>query len=354
VALRRCSLVFLALLVVGLGGLVPQPLVIAGGAPVTRVVVRRFAIVVSGRELGLPVVSGHIVAWLHGSNILEGKDLATGRRYVIEKTGPVAEEDVSISGTTVVWAGCSACRYPSGPDVLYPDNSNIVGSNVVTGRQFPVSREAGTQRSPRIGGHIVVWTDVRFGVVYARDLLTGREYKLSRYKSEQAATDGLTAVWVDERHGANGDVYGMDIATGRAFLIAKHRGINDYLTAPKVSGNTVVWTEWSDGRGPASIDGKNLVTGHLFDLRMIPYGRYNPQFGPATALSGRFIVWEEATRINTDSFDIYGEDVVTGLVFRVTNGQRGDVTPAIDGNTIVWRGVNGLNPSIEGAILALQ
>lgn len=334
-------------------GAISGPGVRAGGPPSNRLPTGSFTLATSNQNLGSPTIDGDIVAWLGPHDVIEAENLVTRHHYAIRRAGRVSGNSLALSGTTVTWASCNKCQYPTGPDVLYPTGSTIVGGNLVSDAQFRISTVPGTHVLPAISGHFVVWTDVVSHVVYVRNLTLDHEVQLSPFRGEKAAISGTTAVWVDLRNGPNGDIHGKDLVTGRTFLIARHSGPDDYLTDPRISGHIVIWTEWGGGQGmqKAYLVGKNLSTDRQFRIRAMRYGQYNPQFGPATALSDRFVVWEEAPIPFSDSFDIYGMDLRSRRVFRITHGHKGGVIPSVSGNIVVWLDQVGHLWLIKGFVL---
>jgi TolB protein len=110
-----------------------------------------------------PAISGTTIVWQDGRARttrdrdnwdIYGYDLLTGREFPIA-TGPGAQTAPAISGNFVVWSDDATAAEPAGTTVAY---TTIEGLDLRTGRQFPVSDQAGVLRSPSISGHRIVWS----------------------------------------------------------------------------------------------------------------------------------------------------------------------------------------------------
>ncbi|HVA93066.1 MAG TPA: hypothetical protein VNL71_24870 [Chloroflexota bacterium] len=287
------------------------------------VVAPAFLIAGPGSFPGSPAIAGHLVVWtntppgrqagrLPGSDI-HGKDLSTGRLFRVTSLGTAAGRP-AISGPVVVWVDCRHCV--TGHGLGYRE-TQIYGKDLTTGRTFPVAAQPRDQAAPAISGHIAVW---------------------------------------QESHGDTADIFGEDLSTGRLFPIALHSGPSDVLQRPIVSGHWVVWVDWNGGPEPATVAGKDLATGRRLPITMIPYGHFNPQFGPDVALSGHIVVWAAAKRATFGSmnYDIYGMDLATGRRFPVTSEPHDQILPAISGTIVVWDDARGGRWAIQGAHLPLM
>lgn len=362
-----CILALLAALVALAGAALPPARALAGGPVSTRVVVRIFPVTTRGRYNWAPAISGHIVVWWRwrsNSGLtrgdIYGKSLATGHVFPITTSGTVIGAP-AISGHTVVWEDCRSCIVTRDAMGYYiTHNVTIYGKNLSTGREYLIARPTSPQPSPTISGQIVIWHDRRNGqdVVYGKDLTHGREFPIAnrRCKLGAPAISGTLVVWLDGRTGRP-RICGIDVATGQEFTHAISSGRLDTLRGVRFSDPTVIWTNWNSDRAnqPASIDGVDLSTGRAFHVTTIPYGHFNPQLGPATALSGHIVLWTQTPTLVSPipRFHIYGRDLIGGQIFPVTRNPYDQESPAISGNIVVWQELRGSNWDIYGAELSV-
>ena len=238
-------------------------------------------------------------------------------------------------------------------------NTKIYGKDISTGREFLVATPASQHPAPAISGSIVIWQDRLNGRngIRGTDLRTGRQFFIASHRAGQqydtlSAIRGPLVVWVDGRQGGE-SIYGQDLRTGRAFPIVLSKQTHGHVQDPKISGHIVIWTDWNwnQARQPASIEARDVVSGRRFHVTTLPYGHFNPQQGPATALSGHTVVWEQAGNLSsrTPNFDIYGKDLLTGQTFQITRDFHDQKEPAISGTTVVWQDFRHDTPSVYGA-----
>lgn len=329
---------------------VPSPTLSAGH------VARIFAIATTAHAPRSVAISGPVVVWLvqqnnpgnripHGD--IYGKNILTGRQVAV-KAGGTAFGSVAISGSMVVWEDCRHCVAAAG----LPGYRNPVlyGRDLRTGHEYQLSRTGAEPADPAISGSLVVWMDD--GRIEGKDLSTGRLLRVTNHGGQQIAPSisGHTVVWQDSRNGA-WDIYGEDLRSGRHFVVARHTGATDNLQTPATNGQVVVWTDWY-ADGSIGIDGKNLTTGRSFHAATIPAGQYNPQFGPALAISGHFIVWE-GPGLSTVGLatSIDAEDLTTSATFQVGRASSGLQVPAMSGDIVIWQEPGRETSAITGAVL---
>jgi beta propeller repeat protein len=121
---------------------------------------------------------------------------------------------------------------------------------------------------------------------------------------------------------------------------------------PKISGQIVLWTDWNwnQARQPASIEALDVRNGRRFPVAALPYGHFNPQQGPATALSGHMVVWEQSARVWSRT-QIDGTDLLTGQTFQISPDPHEQREPAISGTTVVWQDFRQGTPTVYGTTL---
>jgi beta propeller repeat protein len=339
----------------------------AAGSMHTETVVREFPISRPGAYASSPALSGKLVVWWQWRSMgysrgdIYGKDLATGRMFAVTTKGTVISAP-AISGHIVVWQDCRSCtvtRDAMGYVIFH--NTKIYGKDISTGREFLVASPATQHPSPVISGSIVIWQDRLNGRngIRGQDLRTGRPFFIASHRpgpqySALSAISGPLVVWVDG--GAGGEsIYAHDLRTGREFPVVVSKQTHGHVQDPKISGHLVIWTDWNwnQARQPAYIEALDVGRGRRFHVTTLQYGHFNPQQGPATALSGHIVVWEQAGNLSsrTPNFDIDGKDLLTGQTFQITRDPHEQKEPAISGKTVVWQDFRHGTPSIYGATL---
>src|SRR5207248_6056551 len=113
----------------------------------------------------------------------------------------------------------------------------------------------------------------------------------SRCRQPARPRGHIVVVWVTTTP-AGPRLCGLAAVADRVFLIPVARRP---LTAPRdarVGDDFVIWTNWDANRArqPAAIEGQDLARRRPFHVTTIPYGRFNPQLGPATAVSSDLVV----------------------------------------------------------------
>jgi hypothetical protein len=299
-----------------------------------------------------PAVSGDLVVWglypprESGSYIprddIRGKDLSTGRRFLVTKGTAVVNSlnPIAISGRTVVWTDCRSCLSVNALPGYH--HTRIYAKDLVTGRVFSVSAGGTDQESPAVDGNTVVWVESRFRgtAILGKTLSTGTEFAVAvgdSMKSSPAISHN-TVVWAD-LHNGGWDIYGRTVPAGRSFIVARHRGRGNDLLDPRISGSTVLWTSRFYRRQIDSIEAKDLSTGKYVHIANVPQTGYSAENGPDKTISGAIVVWAQArggVPGHKAETGIYGKSLTTGKVFAIAVcpcDQRG---PTVSGQTVVW------------------
>ncbi|MCJ7795315.1 MAG: M4 family metallopeptidase, partial [Thermoleophilia bacterium] len=284
-----------------------------------------------------PAISGNIVVWHDSRNTppgmnsrdIYGYDLAAGQEFPI-CTAEGQQVCPDISGQTVVWVDYRGMLMPDPADRYI----EIRGYNLATAQEFVISAGYHDYGCPEISGNVVVWDDTRNweatrGDIYGYDLATGQEFAICTAAGTQRypAISGNIVVWQDYRNSPpdeyDSDIYGYDLATRQEFAICTAAGAQQY---PAISGSIVVW---NDARALGGGNyGCDLTTGREFSFVTDAGALYYP------AISGNIVVGVYGTMDR-----IWGYNLATGWDVPIHNsapGSRGAVSPAIDGNTVVW------------------
>ena len=239
-------------------------------------------------------------------------------------------------GATVVWVGGDRMAL----------HASSLSNNSVT--DLP-----GTAIETAVWGNVVAWADARNsrpnspanGDIYMLDLSSGKEIAVSKHEFDQSypATNGKVIVWQDSRHAGapsfNTDIYGYDIAAGKEFVAANTA--NSELT-PAISGNTVVWVS-IDARANAAIIGYDLQTRKSFTI-----ARATPPAEPGSfvgfsnpAIWGNLVVWIRNEYPQGPGYalrsGVYAYDLISKEQFTIIHDDKAiRLTPAVSGNRVLW------------------
>jgi len=119
-------------------------------------------------------------------------------------------------------------------------------------------------------------------------------------------------VWVDDRSGHN-EIYGYRLSTQAEFPICTHHSAG--VSNPAISGNLVVWQDKRNGDDNSDIYGYDIKSGVEFPVYTAPGNQITP------AMDGVTVVWQQGT---DSSADIYGanrpESGILTLIF--PNGNK--------------------------------
>ena len=224
---------------------------------------------------------------------------------------------------------------------------------VVAGPDFPICTAPGQPRNPAIWGNVVVWTDYRNvgagadGDIYGYDLARGAEFPICTATGEQAfpRLSGNIVVWADWRNWAESgiDIYGYDLATGREFAICC---APDNQYDPAIAANIVVWQDDRNRAGTHHSDlyGYDLALGREFPVCTEPSHQREPR------VSGNLIVWADWRNYAVSDVDIYSYDLAAGREFPICTAPRGQVAPDVCPDAVVWRDVR--DPGSSGDVYA--
>lgn len=209
--------------------------------------------IISGPDVEdvFPDISDRYVVW-HRKNVGDvfAYDTETARIIPVG-TSPAIERFAAVDRGRVVFTR-RRVRGDSNPEVF----NDIMLFDLATGQTRKLNpNEGAPQGNVDISGDIVVWADNTDGtsdIVY-RDLSTGEFVNVTRDRGHGAfpAISGSLIVWSDSRNRIPGDrgldenldIFAFDIEAGREFPITTAPGRQ---TLPAVSGNRVVWEDWSD------------------------------------------------------------------------------------------------------------
>jgi hypothetical protein len=236
------------------------------------------------------------------------------------------------------------CSNPaiSGDIVLFEDTrhrpgttvTDVYGVRISTGEQFPVSAHPGSgvyDSSPAIEGNIAIWhaNPNAMGSIFGKNLVTGEAFDVCLKTSSSEPDNywpvisGDLVVW-QKGSMLHGDIWGQYLSGGDPFPI-----MDDSLASeqPEVSGDLVVWrdTAWSGSTGTFSVRAKRLSDGHIFAVSL-PTGTHPD-------VSGNIIVWEQYSD-STYGTDVWGMDVRTEQKFAITADPGRQAYPKIDGDYV--------------------
>ncbi len=251
----------------------------------------------------------------------------------------------AIDANTVVWEDHLA-------EVKRAGVPRIYGLDLETRQEFLVTAESSPQWRPDISGEMVVFRDWRktgqcgwggsaeFGTslscdwdIWGADLARHAEFPVRTEPKVQGLPriSGNTVVWSEEADDSGSTLYAYRLG-GADNPIRIASSTNSSFLSPALDGNVVVWSDWRNG--VQGIFGYQLSTGSEF---LIAVGQVdNP------AISGNLVVWVD--KRNGDA-DIYGFNLATGQEFAICTAPGDQENPAIDGNVVVW--VDKRNFSVE-------
>ena len=205
-------------------------------------------------------------------------------------TAPGDQGILCISGDTVVYvsnpADANLPMTDPGNRIYYIDLSDRVPHPIDNG---PAA--TGAQWGPRISGNRVVWMDYRNGNwdIYEKDLPAGPERRLTTNPGDDEFPDisGDIVAWRSYQNG-QWDIHWMNLANG-----VEHAATNDaaYQESVRISGSLLVWMDGRSDPNPAS----------------------------------------------PSAYDLYMEDLNTGVQTKIADRSVSPAYPAIDGSTLVWQ-----------------
>ena len=247
---------------------------------------------------------GATVAWIDADRrALHASSLADNS--VIDLiTAPGSKRETAIWGNTIAWTDGRVSR----PD--RPLNNDIYMLDLSTGKETPVSNHEFDQSHPATNGKVIVWQDSRnaganqFNTdIYGYDLATNREFSVARTANSELtpSISGNSVVWVSLDTRGNASIMHYDLQARRSFTIARAGGpveLDSFvgLSSPAVWGSIVVWIRNEYPQGPgyplrSGVYGYDLTSGQQFtivdDDKAI---RLSP------SVSGNRVVWVEFSK----------------------------------------------------------
>jgi beta propeller repeat protein len=191
------------------------------------------------------------------------------------------------------------------------------------------------QNSPAISGTKVVWTDALSSAggsnfdIYAYDIATGAApINLTNTPDDNEFledVDGTNVVWTHTSAGVAGDIVVYDLSTNKASTVASST-TDVHYQQPAITGRWLTFLQ---------------VTSSQIDVDLLDNATGTPYFVTNdAAVQGRprvgadYVVYED---YNSGNADIYGWQISTaGPSFAIATGPDSQVTPDIDGNTVVY------------------
>ena len=258
----------------------------------------------------------------------------------------IAESHADLSGSDLVW------QQKTGSDW------NIYYAAALEGPGTCICSAAGDQIMPRVSqtdpgqadNHVlVVWEDHRNGNadIYGYDVTTSTSFTVCSNAAQQTAPriSGNWVVWQDERSG-DWAIWGAHIdpstdTVGPAAPISPEASAGSDETEPDVSGDFVVWVD--NRYGDDDIFAFDSAAGYTWDV--YPDAQRADQDQPS--VSGDTVVWRDAGNVATTGTDILGADLLTGVPFVVCQAAGDQSWPAIDQDLVVWTDARSVAHSLD-------
>lgn len=295
-----------------------------------------------------------------------------------------------ISGDRMVWWDNSSGNF----DIYMYDLSDM--------QEYRITNNPGKQETPDISGDIIVWTDHRHGSgsteIYMYDLSVDTNgdgtpnYMETEYtggrpdpdpaesritdniNNEQSpAVDGAMIVWVDSK---DMSIRGYDLLAGKEFTLSE-KGTRysdclvqpDYVTNvnPRIDGHRVIWTKqktvysW-DGKIGLCMPGTASFDIHLYNFSVDSdadgVSNYLDEDTSVSADSARAMVLSPKLpgadiygdtivyRDSGEDDDVFVYDIPTGATYNITAHPAKQISPAIQGNSVVYEDTRETSPEI--------
>ena len=189
----------------------------------------------------------------------------------------------------------------------------------------PVIMEPHGQEYPDVDGGRVVWQDLRYGPtdIFMTDIPGGAATNVTASATWEIFPDldGDRIVWKDGYDGIG--IHGIDLISREVFTVTTG---HVEVSAPKLSGDVVVWADNRAGDANWNIYGYDIVAQEEFVITDAPGNQYNPQ------IDDRYVVWWDFQE------QIFLYDFVTRATTRLTTswGARMPDVSAAD-NLVVWQ-----------------
>jgi beta propeller repeat protein len=187
-------------------------------------------------------VDGNTAVWHEsgaGQTDLFARVLPDGPKIPI-CASPGNQSSSDISGDLVVWEDERNGAFP---------NTDIYGYDLEMGRELVICASPGLQHNPATSGRFVVWTDHDvmdpYAEIWALDRQSGVSTLVSDTAMRTAIPDisGSIMVWQDKREDLPG-IYARDLLTGKEFAVCTEPDDGAY---PVIDGDLVVWTTARNG-----------------------------------------------------------------------------------------------------------
>lgn len=218
-------------------------------------------------------------------------DVLTGPTLITIRPAP--RSDLAVGGNYVIWRSHEN------------DQTNVVAYNVVTKEERRLSSLPGGKANLRVSGNYVVWEDTLqlpdrvVPALRAYDLRAGRELTVSLTEAPQAHPDisGDVVVWADGRNSSDdcvGDIYAFDLKRNQEFPVIVKPGCQSF---PRTNGDWIIYLEWPAaaqlrGRYPdqPTLHAHHVRTGEDIDLGQAAY-QNDVWSSKRHLISGQTIVW---------------------------------------------------------------
>jgi beta propeller repeat protein len=258
----------------------------------------------------------------------------------------IAESHADLSGSNLVW------QQKTGSDW------NIYYAPGLLGPGTSICSATGDQIKPRVSqtdpgqpdNHVlVVWEDHRSGNadIQGYDVTTSTPFTVCTNTAQQTAPriSGNWVVWQDQR-GGDWAIWGAHIdpttdTVGAAAPISPELSAGSDETEPDVSGDYVVWVD--NRYGDDDIFAYDGAAGYTWDV--YPDTQRADQDQPS--VSGHTVVWRDAGGAATTGTDILGADLLTGVPFAVCQAAGDQSWPAIDQDLVVWTDARSVAHSLD-------
>jgi len=242
-----------------------------------------------------PKISGNYVVWQDGRNLSYGYDiygylLGRGEHTVCttpsSQTRPVVAK--STSGTTYAF---------------FDDNKIAVMSSATGYLPSYIYQMKGSYSGViDMTYDTVVWWDSNVYRIYGYNLMEKKVFTISTGNS--VAIDGNTVVGSDYRDGKY-IIFSYDLAAPTGAIpmsIIRESNTPSYVLSPAISGDIVVWKEFTRLPGTWNICAYNLTTAEFFTIEtslLHPEGLYGQAMSPPfiPAIDGNLVVWAEGNSL---------------------------------------------------------
>lgn len=265
-----------------------------------------------------PRLAGDVLVWQRGSGNAAEVMRRDGNVTVNMTSNGVADENPETDGIHVVWQQGSA------------GSRNIAVYDLLTGTNT-ILAATGDETFPLVSGTTLAWIKMvdTDGEVFVDPGPIGNQLTGNALVESEFMISGENVIWaegddLDQTVDPADDLHNIAVWNGtlQGLYILGQPGVDDIH--PSVAGNVVVWQAGADGSGDIWYGDTQGSANPLFDG--------TDERNPDT--DGTRVVWEHFDGLD---FDLYIVNLASpGATVPFTNDALDDVTPQIDGNTIVW------------------